>query len=235
MITKNFDIVLDIKQDKNLLEMARVTQGDNATNIFDITIRDGAREIDYSRAAVGRIVFSKPDKTTVQGTLTKTDAGYSYTLGTNEIAAPGEVLVAVSLYGAEDERLTTARFKMRVDRDLLGDDVIESTTQFDALTQMINDLREQIESGVVTISALIRGYTVVDFPQPGSKYYFYLATTENDGAGALYWWDELVMEYRLLSAAGSQPPDPAPGPFLLQKNGHRILQANGFGILIQGG
>ena len=143
MINKVFDIRLDSKQDKTLRELVRVTQSDNASNVLNVRIFDGEQEINYSSVATPRIAFAKPDRTTVQGTLLPAAKGYAYTMGTNEIAAVGITMVAIVLYGPGNERLTTCRFSMRVDSDMLPAGAIESTTQLDALSQLMAQLEAQ--------------------------------------------------------------------------------------------
>ncbi|NLC64613.1 MAG: BppU family phage baseplate upper protein, partial [Erysipelothrix sp.] len=65
----------------------------------------------------------------------------TYVLGTNEIAAPGKLLASIQLLGA-NERLTTARFLFRVEKDLITEDAVKSTSEFAILQQLKNELEE---------------------------------------------------------------------------------------------
>ena len=144
MVNKVFNIKLDLRQNEVIQELARVTQSDNETNVFKIRLYDGLTEINYNVVSKAIIVFSKSDGQTVQGTMKLDIRGYTYTLGTNEIAAPGLVLTAVLLYGPTGERLTTCRFKVWVDKDMLPEDAVASTTQLDALSQLLQQLEDKI-------------------------------------------------------------------------------------------
>jgi len=145
MVNKIFDIRLDIKQLTVIQELARVTQADNSTNVMNIRLFDGEEEINYTLVESALIVFLKNDGTSVQGFLAPAGRGYTYTMGTAETAAPGAVVAAVLLYGELGERLTTARFRLQVDKDLLSAETIESTTQLDALSRLMELLEEKIQ------------------------------------------------------------------------------------------
>jgi hypothetical protein len=127
----------------------KLVQNDQNVYYFNIRITDGINDIDYSQVKRATITFKKRGGNVVQGNLEPTGNGYRYMLGTNEIACPGKVIASIQLYGALDERLTTARFAFEVVQDLINPSMVESTTEFDALTKaivMMEDLESRLEN-----------------------------------------------------------------------------------------
>ena len=142
MITKTHDIVLQITEPDYIKTGIKLVSHDNLTNILNIKIYDNNVEIDYSKVHHANIIFAKPDGTFVQGDLVKVSTGYTYVVGTNDTAAPGNIIASIQLYGAAGERLSTSRFSFQVITDLLNPSAVESTTEFDFLEQLRHELEE---------------------------------------------------------------------------------------------
>ena len=150
MVKTSYDLRLDVRQQTSPQSNITLVQGDNS--VYDIIARiyDGGAEVDYSEIDHAWIVFSKPDKTVVQGIMVPKESpekGYRYTLGSNDIAAIGKVLVAVLLYGEDGQRISTSRFEITVLADLLTSTSVESSSQMDALTAVIADIEQRLENG----------------------------------------------------------------------------------------
>ena len=146
MTTLTRNLRLDINQTAPVSTDIILTQGDSKVYVFDIRVYNGSQEINYDDVDCARIVFKRPDDTPVQGEMVRKEGlGYTYQLGTYESAVPGTVIVAVLLYGADNQRLSTSRFKVMVQPDILSDGVIESSTHFDALSRAVELLRQAQE------------------------------------------------------------------------------------------
>lgn len=124
----------------------------NDKDVYGLTIHvtDGVMEIDYSQISSATIAFSKADNTVVQGNLTVGAGALTYTMGTNEIACPGDVLTSIQLIGAANERLTTARFKFHVVRDLIIPGTVQSVSEFAILQQLVADVN-QLKQDIVNL------------------------------------------------------------------------------------
>ena len=144
MITREFDLTIRVPQQDYIDTGIKLVQNDQGVYVFNLRITDGITDIDYNQVDRATIIFKKRDGNVVQGNLEPTENGYRYMLGTNEIACPGKVIASIQLYGALDERLTTARFAFEVVSDLITPSAVESTTEFDALTKAIS-LMEELE------------------------------------------------------------------------------------------
>lgn len=152
MITRQFDIVLNTKVLKTLSSNMVVTQNDKDVNLLKIRIFNGNEEIDYLQINKGEIFFEKKDKNVVQGDLEKVTDGFTYQMGTNEIACIGEVLAIVHLYGNSGERLATSKFKFEVERDLESESAIKSSSQYGALQKILVEFNEAFSDIINGIS-----------------------------------------------------------------------------------
>lgn len=153
MITRNFEITIRIPEQNYTPTLFQVVENDNDVYNLTIHITDGVNEIDYSQISSATITFLKGDGNVVQGNLTVGENSLTYTMGTNEIAHPGTVLASIQLIGASSERLTSARFRFNVVKDLITPSAVQSTTEFPVLNQKIqevNDLIQEIQ-GMETI------------------------------------------------------------------------------------
>ncbi|MDF2985740.1 MAG: hypothetical protein K0R50_1250 [Eubacterium sp.] len=150
MITKTHDIVLQLTEPDYIKSGIKLVANDYLTNIFNIKIYENAAEISYPSIHHATVVFAKPDNTYVEGDLTKTSTGFTYTVGTNAIAAYGEVTASVQLFGSNNERLSTARFQFTVLRDLADKDAVESTSEFPILQQLVADV-ENLKASIINL------------------------------------------------------------------------------------
>jgi len=128
MVTNNFALTLQQVYMGYQETDIRVVSNDAYVNTLTIEVYNAGVEIDYSVLSSGTITFVKDDNNIVQGDLTINAGNITYTMGTNEIAIPGSVRASIQLYGANNERLTPARFRFYVDDDLSSTGAIPSTT-----------------------------------------------------------------------------------------------------------
>lgn len=141
MLKNTFYITLNKNDSKIVTTDITVVQGDLKVNTLNIRIVDGTTNIDYTQVDHATITFSKGDGTVVQGNLVKTTDSFTYSLGNNEIACVGDVVTSVQLLGVDNERLTTARFRFAVVRDLITPTVVQSTNEFPILQKLIEDVK----------------------------------------------------------------------------------------------
>ena len=144
MLNKTFEIGLNTKLQGSQGTDIIVNQGDTNSVVFNFRIYDGANEINYNDVSIALLVVLKPDKHTVQQNMDATDNGYTVTLSQQALAEVGTITGRLALYGHKNERITTLFFNFRVERDVVTDEIIESTTEFDALQRAITLLNELI-------------------------------------------------------------------------------------------
>jgi|LSQX01.2.fsa_nt_gb hypothetical protein len=141
MILKEYNLSVRLPQEKAIDTGITLVQNDKDVYKLNVRIFDGVNEIDYSEVDSATITFLKRDNNVVQGNMAVEADHLSYTLGTNEIAAPGKLIATIQLLGA-NERLTTARFLFRVEKDLITEDAVKSTSEFAILQR----LKEELEA-----------------------------------------------------------------------------------------
>ncbi|HEY8400785.1 MAG TPA: BppU family phage baseplate upper protein [Cytophagaceae bacterium] len=141
MILREQHISVRLPQEKTIDTGIVFVQNDKDVYKLNIRVFDGVYEIDYTEVEEATITFSKADGTVVQGNMQIEANQLTYVLGTNEIAAPGKLLASIQLLGA-NERLTTARFVFKVERDLITEDAVKSTSEFAILQR----LKEELEA-----------------------------------------------------------------------------------------
>ena len=139
MILKEYNLSVRLPQERAIDTGITLVQNDKDVYKLNVRIFDGVNEIDYTDVDEATITFLKSDKNVVQGNMAVEADQLSYTLGTNEIACPGKVLVSIQLFGST-ERLSTARFVMSVERDLVTAEAVQSTSEFSILQQLKQDL-----------------------------------------------------------------------------------------------
>jgi hypothetical protein len=137
-------IVVDIskKQKYKTRTLDRVlVKDDSDLIIFKVTIQKDGAVLDLSGATSITLTFLKDDGNVVVGNAVITDAAnglVSYTLGTNEVAYPGNVIFTAEVY-EDSSRTTSSQVKFKVIDDLGSDDALQSTTQYTMLAQILEE------------------------------------------------------------------------------------------------
>jgi len=138
MLNKTFDIELNTKFQGGHSTDIFVSQGDISSVIFNFRIKDGLSEINYSDVASAFLIIAKPDNSVVQLTANpRGGGGYTVMLSRQALASVGKVLGGLALNGHNGERIVTLLFTFVVGRDLLSQDDIESSSEFDALQRAV--------------------------------------------------------------------------------------------------
>lgn len=136
----NIPIVLDINNPSvNYIPPFSPVVGDSNSYQLNISLVNNGVAYNLTGCTVD-ISIGKTDYTTTfkQMNIVSTTAGQiSYVLTTNDIAAPGETVVEIIVYGSSSAKLTTVRFSFTVREGILNDESIESTNDYSALTDVL--------------------------------------------------------------------------------------------------
>ncbi|MCL2528471.1 MAG: phage baseplate upper protein [Defluviitaleaceae bacterium] len=141
MLDKRYTIPLNTLHKGHKTTDIHVNQGDTRSVIFDFRVYAGAEEINYEDVETAVLFMTKPDQNIVQVNADNTGSGFTCTLSQQALASPGAVVGGLALYGHEMERITTLFFIFWVARDPISADIVDSTTEFDALAKAITMLR----------------------------------------------------------------------------------------------
>lgn len=161
MISKSFDIDLDIVYGILKKYSYTLVQGDTKSYIFNINLQNSGTALDLSTADHVKIYFKKADGNDVEYSsldgdrLTITDAVngvIQYEVGSQEIARAGTVIGELSIHGTDGEELTTPQFSFITRPEIGSDGSVQSTTEYSTLTTLIIDTQDVIDEANSVIS-----------------------------------------------------------------------------------
>lgn len=119
-VIKNITVDLSRKGNTRVV-FAR--QNDKGSRVLNITLTDGGEPYFVPSGTVATINFLRPDKENASFAATVNESGgVTYTLGLWPLALEGSVRCSVSLYGADNTKLTSSDFYLDVLDALYSDD-----------------------------------------------------------------------------------------------------------------
>lgn len=191
----NTNISLNLQM-PNFSVVVYAVQGDVMSREVTALLYDGQTPFTPSVGALGTVRFLKPDGTSGfydtmedETTVAVTWEGNEATIRLAEqvLTVPGDVIVQVSFYNADAERLSTFNFKIVVEKNPLTDEEFESTDYYSVLTARI---------------AAVLG-AVAHAPQINALGHWVL-------------WDEEAQDYydSEVDATGPEGPDGPTGPYM---------------------
>lgn len=106
---------------------------------FEITLSDNGTIYQIGEGCIAVFTATKPDGTVLYNHCEIVDNTIVFDLLKNPqaTAVEGEVKCEIRLYGADGALITSPRFDIVVDKTLYSDNIIESSSEFSALTQAI--------------------------------------------------------------------------------------------------
>lgn len=135
-------ITLDISRKGHVMQYTPIGQGDDAYR-FNISIRNGRDTItipDSSRVVLNCV---KPDKTYTE-TIGRIDNGRAvFEIASNTVAVPGTVICEMQIF--DGTQLTTQKFELRVEPNIINDDVIESTNDYGFIRILVKELSDKVD------------------------------------------------------------------------------------------
>ena len=153
MQDKIYDIDLDIRN--NYVKHIEVNQGDVATNLFSIMLKDEEEIYNLDDTNVS-IIFVKSDLTQVLQTsedevqpILVEDNIIKVRLKPQATSKSGKVLAEVIVKNAEGKRLVSKIFSFYVLPALFNDELLESNSDFEILTTLINTVTTLLQEQVL--------------------------------------------------------------------------------------
>lgn len=142
MITNDYNIIMDLEKPV-LLQRKTFVQNDTKSCKIVIEFKRNAQVVDLTGLTVN-FAFQRADGISINaiGTITDAQSGVcEYVLASNILAVEGQVLMQVSLFGPENERLTSViQVPFTVIADITdGANPIAEADDYPVLTQLITD------------------------------------------------------------------------------------------------
>ena len=157
-------INLDINQYNDMV-LWNVQQGDHRTRVLEFNITNSGLNYIVPKGTFAQITWVKPDNTMIiedsatqnsDLTTEKTDSStiVTYKLSDNAVAVPGicEFKIKLLLYtddgkgGYTTEVLSTVKGKIRVNKDVVNNDTVISTTEYKSAENIIGEGRDMLDS-----------------------------------------------------------------------------------------
>lgn len=149
-LDKIFNVVLDLSNEsKSKIPAITFNKNDRNTSIIAIKITNDGFAVDLSNKDID-IFILKPDNTKVFNNMKIVDAiqGIIFIeLPTQSLAAAGNCSVELRIQQDNEIRIP-ATFNYTVLDSIIDDKAIESTNEFSALTEKINEVNKLIETGI---------------------------------------------------------------------------------------
>jgi hypothetical protein len=143
MNSSNYKLSLNVQKAVSGKQL-EVKQGDTKRELW-VTLTDGDAPYSITEECYAVFTAAKPDGTFIANPCRILGNTIVYDLTPQTLAAAGYCDCEIRLYGADDGLLTSARFGLLVHEPALGDeDVIQSETEVNALTQLIGDAAQVI-------------------------------------------------------------------------------------------
>lgn len=146
MKPSDYKISLDILESQSQYSLP-MKKGDTKRNIC-ITLREGAVPYEISTDCFAVFSGKKSDGTVLENNCVISGNTIIYSITPQTTAVSGLVDCEIKLYGADSALVTSARFSIIVDERAVGEEEIESTAEFSALTKLYsetNTLKTEIE------------------------------------------------------------------------------------------
>lgn len=145
MIKREYNIKIDLKTTKKINTFATFIQGDLLVNYINISMYNNNTPLDLTPFKLIQIVFKRGDDVIISGNaLDIKDAQngkLGYLFGSEEVAEPGRVDAAISLYGENGEKISTVQFYFNVVEEINADDVIATSNQYGLLSNLIEEVK----------------------------------------------------------------------------------------------
>jgi len=151
-VTKNITVDLSRKGNTRIV-FAR--QNDRGSRTLNITLTDGGAPYLVPTGTVATINILRPDEASASFAATVNESGgITYTLGLWALSVTGSVRCSVSLYGADETKLTSSDFYLDVLDALYSDDDFSEDVDSSAMTAIyssIASLEARLDEAVIAL------------------------------------------------------------------------------------
>ena len=137
MKPSDYKISLDIHELQSQYSLP-MKKGDTARVIY-ITLREGGVPYEIGKDCFAILSGKKPDGTVLENNCVISGNTIIYEITPQTTAASGCVDCEIKIYGADNGLICSPRFSIVVDERVVGEEVIESTSEFTALTKLYGD------------------------------------------------------------------------------------------------
>lgn len=181
-------ITLDVQQSSSAVFVA-VKRGDIGRKIV-ISLSDGGFPYEIASDCYAVLTGTKPDGNILYNHCDIEGNTIVYEITEQTTAAAGRMMAEVKLYGADDNLVTSATFRIIIDGTVYTDGQVESSSEFSALKQLMSQVLEVIQNNSDSDSSDIVGIKsvteILNVSTSGTKTLGYTVTLTDGNSYDLY-------------------------------------------------
>ena len=138
----NIPITLDVSRKNHTVQYVPIGQGDDAYRL-NISVENAGDILKIPDGA--RVVLNcvKPDGTYTETVGSIENDVAEFDIDSNTVAVPGTVVCEMQIF--DGTQLTTQKFELRVEPNIINDDVIESTDDYGFIRILVSELPNKVD------------------------------------------------------------------------------------------
>ena len=119
-----------------------IGQGDNAYR-FLVSLKNSGAAVEIPDGATVVLNCLKPDGTYTETVGSVKDGTAVFDIASNTVAVPGTVICEMQIF--DGTQLTAQKFELRVEPNIINDDVIESTDDYGFIRILVSELPNKVD------------------------------------------------------------------------------------------
>lgn len=138
----NIPIKLDVSRKSHTVQYVPIRQGDDSYR-FNISVENAGDILKIPDGA--RVVLNcvKPDGTYTETVGSIENDVAEFDIDSNTVAVPGTVVCEMQIF--DGTQLATQKFELRVEPNIINDDVIESTDDYGFIRILVSELPNKVD------------------------------------------------------------------------------------------
>ena len=135
-------ITAEISRNSRTVQYIPIGQGDNAYR-FLVSLKNSGAAVEIPDGATVVLNCLKPDGTYTETVGSVKDGTAVFDIASNTVAVPGTVICEMQIF--DGTQLTTQKFELRVEPNIINDNAIESTNDYGFIRILISELSNKVD------------------------------------------------------------------------------------------
>lgn len=135
-------ITAEISRNSRTVQYIPIGQGDNAYR-FLVSLKNSGVAVEIPDGATVVLNCLKPDGTYTETVGSVKDGTAVFDIASNTVAVPGTVICEMQIF--DGTQLTAQKFELRVEPNIINDDVIESTDDYGFIRILVSELPNKVD------------------------------------------------------------------------------------------
>ena len=135
-------ITAEISRNSRTVQYIPIGQGDNAYR-FLVSLKNSGAAVEIPDGATVVLNCLKPDGTYTETVGSVENNAAKFDIASNTVAVPGTVICEMQIF--DGTQLTTQKFELRVEPNIINDNAIESTNDYGFIRILISELSNKVD------------------------------------------------------------------------------------------